>query len=230
MPKYQIFVSTVTVFENEGVSDDTGESLFSISGEVWLYKEWKNQKTWCLLHGWRYKMFLQLFWILEDPHLIDPTSGVGCFTVLLKALLNMCKQFCEKNGWRLIGTLGWTGNESVLMWIFVHLWNPIYVWQIQLIVTCRYSKWTEDRFVAVQHFWCRKIHDIFCRVPREWVKSKFLWQDADVMSLADKCIVVGCFVRGDYDKILMETGKFSDNIRVTENGLVSGVNNIPSWS
>ena len=43
------------------------------------------------------------------------------------------------------------------------------------------------------------------------------------MSLADKCIVVGCFVCGDYDKILMETGKFSDDIRVTENGLVSGV-------
>ena len=43
------------------------------------------------------------------------------------------------------------------------------------------------------------------------------------MSLADKCIVVGCFVSWDYDKILMETGKFSDNIRITENGLVSGV-------
>ena len=27
----------------------------------------------------------------------------------------------------------------------------------------------------------------------------------------------------EYDKILMETGKFSDNIRVTENGLASGV-------
>ena len=27
------------------------------------------------------------------------------------------------------------------------------------------------------------------------------------MSLADKCIVVGCFVCGDYDKILMEEGK-----------------------
>ena len=36
------------------------------------------------------------------------------------------------------------------------------------------------------------------------------------MILADKCIVVGCLV---YDIILMETGKFSDNIRVTENGL-----------
>ena len=64
--------------------------------------------------------------------------------------------------------------------------------------------------MVVQHFWCRKIHEIVCRVPREWVKSKFLWQDADVMSLADKCIVVGCFVCGDCDKILMETGKFSD--------------------
>ena len=48
----------------------------------------------------------------------------------------------------------------------------------------------------------------------------------DVMSLADKCIVVGCFVCRDYDKILMETGKFSDNIRFTENGLVSGVDRV----
>ena len=63
-------------------------------------------------------------------------------------------------------------------------------------------------------------------VPREWVKSKCLWQDADVISLADKCIVVGCFVCGDYDKILMETGKFSDNIRDTENGHVSGVDRV----
>ena len=46
------------------------------------------------------------------------------------------------------------------------------------------------------------------------------------MSLADKCIVVGCFFCGDYDKILMETGEFSDNIRVTENGLVSGVDRV----
>ena len=40
------------------------------------------------------------------------------------------------------------------------------------------------------------------------------------MSLADKCIVVGCFVC--YDKILMETAKFSDNTRVTD-GLVSAL-------
>ena len=48
----------------------------------------------------------------------------------------------------------------------------------------------------------------------------------NVMSLADKCIVVGCFVCGDYDKILMETEKISDNIRITENGLVSGVDRV----
>ena len=36
------------------------------------------------------------------------------------------------------------------------------------------------------------------------------------MSVADKCRVVGCFVCGDYDKILMEAEKFSVNIRVTE--------------
>ena len=43
------------------------------------------------------------------------------------------------------------------------------------------------------------------------------------MSLADKCIVVGCFVCWDYDKILMETGKFSDymfsSISNTYNGI-----------
>ena len=40
---------------------------------------------------------------------------------------------------------------------------------------------------------------------------------------ADKCIVVGYFVCGDYDKILMETGNLSDNIRVIEDGPVPGV-------
>ena len=59
------------------------------------------------------------------------------------------------------------------------------------------------------------------------MKSKFLCQDADIMSLVDKCIVVvRCFFCGDYDKILMVTGKFSDNIRVTKNGLVSGVDKV----
>ena len=35
-----------------------------------------------------------------------------------------------------------------------------------------------------------------------WCESKFLCQDANVMSLADKCIVVRCFVCGDYYEIL----------------------------
>ena len=55
------------------------------------------------------------------------------------------------------------------------------------------------------------------------MKSKFLYQDVDVVFLADKGIVVRCFVCRDYDKVLMETGKLCDNIRVTKNGLVSGV-------
>ena len=53
--------------------------------------------------------------------------------------------------------------------------------------------------------------------------SKFLCQDTDVMSLADNCIVVGCVVYGDFNKIIMESGKLSDNIRVTEHGLVSAL-------
>ena len=48
------------------------------------------------------------------------------------------------------------------------------------------------------------------------MKSKFLYQDFDVVSLADKGIVIRCFVCRNYDKVLMETGKLCDNIRVTK--------------
>ena len=123
----------------------------------------------------------------------------------------------------LVEHLAETGNESMFIWIFMHLWNPINIWQIEFVLIWIYSKGSENRFVVVQHFWCRKICKIVCRVPRKRVKSKFLYQDADVILLADKCIVVRSFVCRNYDKVLMETGKFSDNRRVTENGLVSGV-------
>ena len=72
--------------------------------------------------------------------------------------------------------------------------------------------------MVVQHF-CK----IVCRVPGKRIKSKFLYQDADVILPADKCIVVRSIVCRNYDKVLMETGKFSDNLRVKENRLVSGV-------
>ena len=55
------------------------------------------------------------------------------------------------------------------------------------------------------------------------MESKFLDQDVIVVSLANKGIVIGCFVGRNYNKILMETGKLTDNIRVTKNGLGSGV-------
>ena len=54
--------------------------------------------------------------------------------------------------------------------------------------------------VIVQHLWCRTIREIIWRVPGEWVKSKFLCQDVAVISLADKCLVVGCFVFGTMTK------------------------------
>ena len=38
--------------------------------------------------------------------------------------------------------------------------------------------------------------------------------DADVITLADKCIVVRSFVCRNYDNDVVETGKFSDNLRV----------------
>ena len=55
------------------------------------------------------------------------------------------------------------------------------------------------------------------------MKTKFLYQDINVVSLADKGIVVKCFVCRNYDKFLMETGKLCANIKVTKNGLVFGV-------
>ena len=48
------------------------------------------------------------------------------------------------------------------------------------------------------------------------MKSKFLYEDVDVVFLTDKVIVVRCFVCRNYDKVLMETGKLCDNIRVTK--------------
>ena len=50
------------------------------------------------------------------------------------------------------------------------------------------------------------------------MESKFLDQDVDVVSLANKGIVIGCFVGRNYNKMLMETRKLTDNIMVTKNG------------
>ena len=60
------------------------------------------------------------------------------------------------------------------------------------------------------------------------MESKFPDQDVDVVSLANKGIVIGCFVGRNYNKTLMETGKLTDNIRVTKNGLGSGVDRMDS--
>ena len=48
------------------------------------------------------------------------------------------------------------------------------------------------------------------------MESKFLDQDDDVVSIANKGIVIGCFIGRNYNKILMETRKLTDNIRVTK--------------
>ena len=102
----------------------------------------------------------------------------------------------------------------MFIWIFVHLRNPINVWQIELLTIWLYSEGGEDRFVVVQYLWCRKICQIVCRVSRKRMESKFLDQDVDVVSLANKSIVIGWFVCRNYNKILMETGKLTDNIRL----------------
>ena len=48
------------------------------------------------------------------------------------------------------------------------------------------------------------------------MESKFPDKNVDVASLANKGIVIRCFVGRNYIKILMETGKLTDNIRVTK--------------
>ena len=55
------------------------------------------------------------------------------------------------------------------------------------------------------------------------MESTFLDQDVDVVFLVNKGIVIGSFVGRNNNKILMDTGKFMNNIRVTKNGLGSGV-------
>ena len=124
---------------------------------------------------------------------------------------------------RLGRTLRWTRDESMFIWTFVHLRNPINVRQIELLTIWLYSEGGENQFVVVQHLWCRKNCQIVCRVSRKWMESKFFDQDVDVVSLANKGIVIGCFFGRNYKKILMETGKLTGNIRVTKNGLGSGV-------
>ena len=46
------------------------------------------------------------------------------------------------------------------------------------------------------------------------------------MHLVGKCINARCFFSGDFDKILMETEKLSDNLRATEYGIVSSVDRV----
>ena len=59
MPLYQIFVSTVTVFENEGVSDDTGESFFQFLVRYGCKKSGKIKRLYAcyMIESWRFKMF-----------------------------------------------------------------------------------------------------------------------------------------------------------------------------
>ena len=99
-----------------------------------------------------------------------------------------------------------------------------YIWQMELVFICIFPrKWGHicgcpSLMTTQKNLWdC--VWD-----SRKRVKSRFLYQDADVIiPLTDKCIAVRSFVCRNYDKVLIETGQFFDNLRVTEDGLVSGV-------
>ena len=87
------------------------------------------------------------------------------------------------------------------VWIFVHLRNSINVRRIEILIICLFAEGSEDRFVIVQHFWCRTICLIACRVHKKWMESKFLDQDFDVVFLVNKRILIGGFVGRDYEKV-----------------------------
>ena len=105
-------------------------------------------------------------------------------------------------------------------WIYVYmdfvlLPNPIKLRQIEFFTIGLYSEGYDDWiiFVVVQHFRCRKICQIVCRVHRKWMESKFLHQDVDdEVFLANKGTVIVCFVDRNDKKILIETGKLIDNV------------------
>ena len=99
VPKYQMFVSTVTVFENEGFSDNTSESVFQFLVKYsWIKRGKIKRLVACYMVKIKdlgcannsLEVLRILIWFI--PFL------VGCLAVIPKTLLNVCKQFCEKNG------------------------------------------------------------------------------------------------------------------------------------
>ena len=60
VPLYQIFVSTVTFFENEVISDNTGESVFQFLLRYGCKKSGKIERldAYYMVESWRFKMFI----------------------------------------------------------------------------------------------------------------------------------------------------------------------------
>ena len=77
--------------------------------------------------------------------------------------------------------------------------------------------------MVVQHFRFRKMRLYIGFPGSELSPSSF---DKMPMQCLCRHKVDTNFVCGDYDKILMETGKLSDNMRVTDIGFVSGVDRV----
>ena len=96
----------------------------------------------------------------------------------------------------------------MFIWILVHLRNPINARQTGLVTICLYSEGSEDRLVAVQHFWCRTNCQIVCGVSRKWKESKFFDQNIEVVSLANKERIIGCFVGINYCKTRLLSAQF----------------------
>ena len=70
-------------------------SRFSYSGEVWLYKIWKIERL-DARYMFDSRIFLKDAVITPWNSLINPTSWLSCFAVLLKTFLNICKQFVRR--------------------------------------------------------------------------------------------------------------------------------------
>ena len=80
-------------FENQWVPNNTSESAFQF---IMRNRKIERLDACCIGEIRRLKMVSWLLCILEDPHLIQPTCRIGCFTVLPKTLLMCVSSFVRR--------------------------------------------------------------------------------------------------------------------------------------
>ena len=117
---------------------------------------------------------IKLIRILKDPHLIDPTSLIDCYKELLDTLLNICKQFCERNGQSFSGTFGWTGNECLYGFWCMFGFQFIYCKLNYRFILQRYKSRNIHVSVTYQVRLWRSIVNIMSLLCLKWITFTFV--------------------------------------------------------